>query len=67
VVEVAVELPHGEVEFAAYLADRLFDGLRIIFIRNGMLFDESADFTVELVLRIDDFDPVTGLVEAGIA
>jgi hypothetical protein len=68
VVEVSVELPHWKVEFAADLANGLLYGLgNAVLVVAAVLFDELADLTVELLLLLDEFNSIAGLVEASIA
>ena len=67
-IEVAVELPHGEVEFAADLADGFLDDLGIpILVVGAVPLDELAHLAEELFLLLDELNPVAGLMEAGVA
>lgn len=67
-IEVAVELPHWEVELAADLADGFLDDFGIsLFVVGAMPLDELAHLAKELFLLLNELNTVAGLMEASVA
>jgi len=67
VVEVAVELSHWEIGFAADLADGFADASGILLIQSEVLAQKEADFAEEGLLGLYFGYSVAGLVKTGVA
>lgn len=65
---MTVELPHGEVEFAANLTNGFLDDSSIaFFVVATVPLDELAHLAKEFFLLLDELYAVACLVEAGVA